>query len=115
MAAGLSGVPVFNEGLLSRSVELSALGGPERGRARLAELFGAADLDRHPPPRRPEAAVLVGARRDGYVRADQIEALAARWRGSELVWLDTGHAGALVRHGAALRAAALRALDRLAS
>jgi hypothetical protein len=92
---------------------MEALGGGAAGRARLADLFGEADLDRHPPPRRRDAVVIVGARRDGYVFPDQVEALHALWGTSELRWLDTGHAGAFMLHGDALRRAALDAMRRL--
>ena len=110
-AAGASGVPVFTEGLLSRGIDHDALG---RGaRARIGRVFGVADLDRHPPPRRPEAAVLVAGRSDAYVFAAQVSALHARWMGSELRWVDTGHAGALLLRGDVLRRAARDAMDRL--
>lgn len=111
-AAGRSGVPVFTEGLLSRGIDHAALGASAR--ARLGEIFGVADLDRHPTPRRPEAAVLVGARRDGYVRAAEVTALHHAWPGSELRWLDTGHAGGLLFRGDELRRAARDAMARLA-
>ncbi|WP_437669105.1 alpha/beta hydrolase family protein [Sorangium sp. So ce131] len=111
---GRSAVPVFTEGMLSVSVELEALGGPSAARARLGALFGVADLDRHPAPRRPDAAVIVGGRRDGYVFPEQVEALHAHWRASELRWLDTGHAGVVVYEGEALRRAARDAMERLA-
>ncbi|WP_437737542.1 alpha/beta hydrolase family protein [Sorangium sp. So ce1335] len=112
IGAGRSVVPVFTEGMLSISVEFEALGGAA-ARARLGALFGAADLDRHPTPRRPDAAVIVGARRDGYVFAEQVEELHALWRASELRWLDTGHAGAVVYKREALRRAAVDAMARL--
>jgi dienelactone hydrolase len=111
--AGRSPVPVFTEGKLSQRVDFEALGGEAAGRARLAALFGAADLDRHPAPRRRDAVVIVGGRRDGYVFAEQVEALHALWRTSELRWLDTGHAGAFIYHRDALRRAALDAMWRL--
>ncbi|APR77755.1 Hypothetical protein A7982_03102 [Minicystis rosea] len=111
-AAGASGVPVFNEGLLSRGIDFAALGG-DRARDRIARVFGLADLQKHPVPRRPEAALLVAGRRDGYVFATQVDALHARWPGSELRWVDTGHAGALLFHGDVLRSAARDAIHRL--
>lgn len=110
-AAGRSGVPVFTEGLLSRGIDYAALG--VGARARMAEIFGVADLDRYAAPRRAEAAVLVAARRDGYVFAAQVEALAKQWPGSELRWIDSGHAGALVFRGEVLRRAARDAMNRL--
>jgi len=113
LAAGRSVVPVFTEGMLSGSIEFDALGDRGLAHARLGALFGGADLDRHPPPRRRDAVVIVGARRDGYVFADQVEALHALWKTSELRWLDTGHAGAFLYHARALRRAALDAMERL--
>ncbi|WP_437626893.1 alpha/beta hydrolase family protein [Sorangium sp. So ce1151] len=114
IGAGRSVVPVFNEGILSGCIEREALGGAAAARARLGALFGIADLDRHPAPRRPDAVVIVGGRRDGYVFAEQVAALHALWRASELRWLDTGHAGAVVYQGEALRRAARDAMERLA-
>ncbi|MFT3772188.1 MAG: alpha/beta hydrolase family protein [Minicystis sp.] len=111
-AAGASGVPVFNEGLLSRGIDFEALGGA-RARERIARIFGLADLHRHPVPRRPDAALLVAGRRDGYVFAAEVAALHARWPGSELRWVDTGHAGALLFRGEVLRRAARDAMSRL--
>ncbi|WP_437599600.1 alpha/beta hydrolase family protein [Sorangium sp. So ce590] len=113
LGAGRSVVPVFTEGMLSVSVEFEALGGASAARARLGALFGAADLDRHPAPRRSDAVVIVGGRHDGYVFPEQVEELHALWRASELRWLDTGHAGAVVYQGEALRRAAVDAMERL--
>ncbi|WP_438029930.1 alpha/beta hydrolase family protein [Sorangium sp. So ce233] len=115
IGAGRSVVPVFTEGMLSISIEFEALGGAAAARTRLGALFGAADLDRHPAPRRLDAAVIVGGRHDGYVFAEQVEELHALWRASELRWLDTGHAGAVVYQGEALRRAAVDAMERLGS
>jgi len=112
-AAGRSAVPVFTEGLLAHRIEFEPLGGYEHARSRLRELFGLADLDRHPPPHSPDATILVGARRDGYVFTEQIEELQAHWRPSELRWLDTGHAGAFTYGAKRLRRAAVDAMTRL--
>jgi dienelactone hydrolase len=111
-AAGLSGVPVFTEGLLSKGIDYDALG--PGARARMGALFGVADLDRHPAPRALSATVLVAAKRDGYVSSRQVSALADRWRGCELRWIDSGHVGALVLCGDVLRQAAKDAMARLA-
>jgi dienelactone hydrolase len=113
LAAGRSVVPIFTEGKLSRSIAFGALGGRATACARLGDLFGAADLDRHPAPQDLGAVVIVGGRRDGYVFAEQVTALHALWTRSELRWLDTGHAGAFLHHGEALRDAALDAMERL--
>jgi dienelactone hydrolase len=113
LAAGRTVVPTFLDGILSGSIELAALGGRARAAPRLRDLFGEADLDRHPAPRRASAVVIVGARRDGYVFEHQVAELAQLWPASELRWLDAGHVTAFVRHGDALRAAAMDSLRRL--
>ncbi len=112
-AAGRSAVPIFTEGLLADGIDFAALGGRGPGCGRIASLFSLIDLDRLAPPERPDAAVLVAAKRDGYVFADEVDALATCWRGSELRWVDTGHAGALLFHASTLRQAAVDALARL--
>ena len=90
-------------------------GGVGGAKARLRAIFGAADLQLHPKPRCGEATVLVAGRRDGYVFTDEVLALHALWARSELRWVDSGHAGTLVLHGAALRRAAVDAMRRLPS
>ena len=116
-SSGISAVPIFTEGLLSRSIDFETLshetGSVESARARLGALFAAADLHRHPVPARPDAAVIISGRRDGYVFPETVASLHAHWLGSELRWLDTGHAGALVLNGESLRAAARDAMKRL--
>ncbi|XXY50691.1 alpha/beta hydrolase family protein [Sorangium sp. So ce269] len=117
LGAGLSSVPVFVRGLLSRWVDFEQLGrghgGAEEARQMLARYIEVIDLDRHPLPRCPAAAVIVGARHDGYVSADEVQRLHEHWRGSEVRWLLTGHAGAVVRHAEALRRATVEAMERL--
>ncbi|KYF75553.1 hypothetical protein BE17_16360 [Sorangium cellulosum] len=117
LCAGRSAVPVFTRDLLSRSVEFERLGrgagGAEEARRRVREYVAVLDMDRHPLPQCPSAAVIVGARHDGYVVPDEVERLHALWKGSELRWLPTGHAGALVKHGETLRWAAVEAMARL--
>jgi hypothetical protein len=118
LAAGTTPAPVFTRGLLSRSVDFRALGeghgGEEAARVRLASLFGLADTSLLPPPVRPEAAVVVGFLRDGYVAAADTAALHAHWPRSRLRWADAGHISALLFHREALRTAVADALDGLA-
>jgi hypothetical protein len=118
LAAGTTPAPVFTRGLLSRSVAFRALGeghgGEEGARLRLASLFGLADVSRLSPPVRPEAAVVVGFLRDGYVAREDTAALHAHWPKSTLRWVDAGHVSALLFHREALRTAVADALDGLA-
>ncbi|MGO9832574.1 MAG: alpha/beta hydrolase family protein [Myxococcaceae bacterium] len=117
LAAGTTPAPVYTSGLLSRSVDFTALGetcgGAEKARERLAGLFGLADVSRFSAPARPEAAVVVGCRQDGYVAQLDTEALAAHWAGSSLRWLKAGHISALLLHRRELRGAVAEALGRL--
>ena len=117
LAAGTTPAPVFTKGLLARSVDFSRLGqasgGEEGARARLASLFGLADVLRLPVVARPSAAVVVGCLKDGYVRAEDTRALAAHWPQSQLRWLQAGHVSAVLFHRAALRAAVAEAFRGL--
>ena len=117
LAAGATPAPVFTAGLLATSVDFARLGkttgGEERARAKLASLFSLADARQLPPPARPEAAVVVGCRRDGYVRNEDTEALARHWPNSQLRWLRAGHISALLLHQAALRGAVAEAFHGL--
>ena len=118
LAAGTTPAPVFTRGLLSRSVAFRALGeghgGEGAARVRLASLFGLADASRLPPPVRPEAAVVVGFLRDGYVASADTAALHAHWPRSTLRWVDAGHISGLLFHREALWTAVADALDGLA-
>jgi predicted alpha/beta hydrolase family esterase len=57
--------------------------------------------------------VVVGCRRDGYVRNEDTEALARHWPNSQLRWLRAGHISALLLHQAALRGAVAEAFHGL--
>jgi hypothetical protein len=79
--------PVYAEGVLSRTVDWHALGGPQPDR--LAEVLGAASALNFPPP--AGGAVLAAARGDGYIPRHAVEDLHRHWPGSELRWLSGGH------------------------
>ncbi|WIA35890.1 hypothetical protein OEZ86_004271 [Tetradesmus obliquus] len=71
------------------------------------------DVTRYPTPVRPDAAVLVAARHDGYVDMASVQALQAHWPGSELRLVDGGHVSAFLLHQEAFRAALRDSLARL--
>ncbi len=113
MAATLTPATIYTEGLLSRSVAFHALGPTaDEGRRRLADLFATADMSRFPPPLARDAAIVVGARADGFVAPEGTTRLARHW-GAELRWVRGGHASALFTARRAMRRAALDALARL--
>jgi pimeloyl-ACP methyl ester carboxylesterase len=116
-AAGLSAVPLYAHGVYARAINLKQLGRSVGGAAVAKEwilrCIAALDIDRHPLPQLPAATVLVGAKHDGYIPTAEVQRLHEHWRGSELRWLPTGHAGALLQHAEALRQAAVDAMRRL--
>ncbi len=98
MATGLSAVPIFCSDARGRSIRWDVLGrDTDDPRGRLAELIGGSDLDRFRSPSRTDAAILLGAERDAYVRRDQILALHRHWRFAELRWMGGGHVRAYLR------------------
>jgi alpha-beta hydrolase superfamily lysophospholipase len=117
LATGASAAPIYTQGLLSWSVDLDALAGKSdlriAARERLQHLIEAADITRLAPPTRPDAAVIVGCTRDGYVLAAEIERLHAHWPGSTLRWIHAGHISALLRNRRALCDAIAEGVEKL--
>ncbi len=112
LATGASASAIYTRGLLSRSIDFDALGG-DAARERLRTLFDSADLTSFRLPIRPDAAVVSGCTRDGYVFASETERLHQHWKGSALRWIDAGHFSALLTQARALRACVGEAVERL--
>jgi pimeloyl-ACP methyl ester carboxylesterase len=106
LATGAAASSIYTHGLLSWSVDLDALAGAPDLRApareRLLQLFEVADVTRYPLPLRPDAAVIAGCKRDGYVFNSETERLHQHWKGSALRWIPAGHFSALVTSRRAL-------------
>lgn len=117
LATGASASMIYTRGLLSRSVDLDALDGAIAGslpaRERLHQLFEVADVTRYPVPLRPDAAVIAGCKRDGYVFNCETERLHRHWKGSALRWIPAGHFSALVTSRRALCDCVAEAADKL--
>ncbi|MGA8272948.1 MAG: alpha/beta hydrolase family protein [Candidatus Sulfotelmatobacter sp.] len=117
LATGASAAPIYTQGLLSWSIDLNALAGESHLQSaasqRLRLLIEAADLTRHAPPMRSDAAVIVGCARDGYVLRSEIERLHEYWPGSILRWLSAGHVTGFITKRAILRDAVVDASERL--
>ena len=117
LATGASATSIYLRGLLSWSVDLDALVDESDSRrsakARLAQLFDVADLTRYPLPVRPDAAVIAGCKRDGYVFNSETERLHQHWKNSTLRWIPAGHFSALVTSRRALCDCIAEAGDRL--
>jgi hypothetical protein len=117
LATGASAAPIYTRGLLSWSVNLEALavepGLQLAAKERLHLFIEAADVTRHPPPRRADAAVVVGCIRDGYILANEVKRLHKYWPGSALRWLPAGHVTAQMFFRGALRDAVADATAKL--
>jgi len=111
-ATGLSAEPIYTQGALQRSVAWPRLDDSPDAKAELGRLLrritdALPDLSPHSP------AILVAARRDGFVFPEQVERLHALWPHSELRWVDGGHVTALVRRADVIRCALRDAMQRL--
>ncbi len=111
-AASHSPGPVYLDGVLSTAVDWSALGGGD-ARDRLRTMLSAVTVLATDPLPHHAAAVLVAARKDGFVPVSATKALHRHWTGSELIWVDAGHASLLGRHRPELADSVVRAFDRL--
>ncbi len=114
LAASHSPGPVFLDGAPAGGVDWDALGGKVAARPRLRELLGRASVLSMTRPDRPDAAVIVGSRRDGFVPASATHALHRHWPGSELRWHRGGHATMLWFGTGRLGGAVDASFDRLA-
>ncbi len=104
--------PVFLEGVISRGIQWSALGGvSERGK--LTEALGSVSVLRLPTPEWASAAVLVAGRSDGFVPSAATRQLHEHWVGSELRIIGGGHATMLVRQRPAFAEAIADSFNRL--
>jgi pimeloyl-ACP methyl ester carboxylesterase len=117
LATGASAAPIYTKGLLSWSVNLKALavkpGLQLAAMERLHLLIEGADLTRHAPPIRADAAVVVGCIKDGYILPNEVRRLHKYWSGSALRWLPAGHVTALMFFRDALRDAVADATAKL--
>ncbi len=117
LAVADSAAPVFTEGVLSAVPDWDALGralgGPEAARARLAEVLAAVSTTSLPPLSQPRRAILMAARKDGFVPAASTLRLLRHWRGAELRYLPGGHLSAFVTGRGAIVRTVLEAFSRV--
>jgi hypothetical protein len=113
-ASPSSATAVFVDGLLSRATAWEELGDEESStRTRLASMLDGTALHTMPRPVAPHAAIVLGARSDGYVQPHHVEALHRHWAGAELRWVRGGHVSGYVLGAVAIRRAVIDALARL--
>lgn len=117
VAVAHSAAPVFTQGVLSALPDWEALGrtcgGPEAARQRLAELLEGLSVTGLPPLSNPRRAILLGARKDGFVPSSSTLRLLQHWRGAELRYLRGGHVTGLVAGRSVIARAILDAFSRV--
>lgn len=115
-AAGLTAHGIFLDAALSKAFAWHRLaddaGSPEEARALVERALDPVSLGLHPPPLRPELAIVLGAAHDGFVPKRDVEALHRHWTGSELRWIPAGHVTSAAWHHGAHRGAIVDALAR---
>lgn len=114
LAAAYAAGPVFLGGVLRHTIAWDALGGKtDRVVDRLTRVLTAGSLLNHPPTEHARRAVIVAGSRDGYVPTAATQAIHRHWPGSEMEWVNAGHASLLLRHRSTLVDAIARAFDRV--
>ena len=115
-AAGLTAPGIFLDAALSNAFawpRLAADAGSEaEARALIERALDPVSLAVHPPPLRPELAIVLGAAHDGFVPKRDVEALHRHWPGAELRWVSAGHVTTAALHHGAHRQAIRDALAR---
>lgn len=113
MAAAHSPAAIYLDGALSRAVAWQALGGRE-ARTSLCTLLSNVSTTALPPRDHHRHAVVVAGTKDGFVPPGAVGALVEHWKGAELRWEDTGHAGLRWRHSSSLVDSLVDSFDRIA-
>ncbi|MEM7184341.1 MAG: alpha/beta hydrolase family protein [Spirochaetota bacterium] len=97
-----SASPVYVDGLLSRACawqDLQEELPPEKdARKYMRQILEMSDIRNFPLPLCPQAAVIVGAKKDGYIPNFSTHIIHKYWSGSTLRWINTGHVGSFLFH-----------------
>jgi hypothetical protein len=71
------------------------------------------DLTRFPPPKRSDAAVIVGGSDDGYVGTQSVRDVGSHLKGGEVRWVKGGHVSSFVLQHSSFVRAMIDSLKRL--
>ena len=114
LAASYAAGPPFMNGVLRRTVAWDALGGetPEVV-DRLSRVVHAGSLLNHPPPAHAASAVILAGTHDGFIPTAAALAIHRHWPGSEMDWVNAGHASLLLTKRDRMVGAIVRSFDRL--
>ena len=114
LAASYAAGPPFMNGVLRHTVAWDALGGETPAVIdRLSRVVHAGSLLNHPPPPHAGAAVILAGTRDGFIPTAAVLAIHRHWPGSEMDWVNAGHASLLLTKRDRMVATIARSFDRL--
>ncbi|MEX2322670.1 MAG: alpha/beta hydrolase family protein [Acidimicrobiia bacterium] len=114
IAAAYAAGPVFLDGVLRHTIAWDALGGDNGATVdRLQRVLTAGSILNHPPPPHMRAAAILAGSRDGFVPTSATLAIHRHWPGSQMNWINAGHASLLVRHRAEQADTIEASFDRL--
>ncbi len=117
-ATGLTATPIFTKGALATAFDWRALakekGGMLEAKRAFEHALAPVTLASYPPVARPELAILVAARHDGFIPLREVVALHRHWKGSELRWVQAGHVTSVVLHVSGHRKAIADVLAKMA-
>jgi len=112
-----SGVPVFTEGLFSRSCDWtklgSSVGGIDCARQRFRDLLKFTGVDTFPPGKPTDSIISVAATDDRFVPRHSSEMILRHLSGTEIRWLSGGHVSSIIFQKKAFRVALADAIYRL--
>jgi hypothetical protein len=112
-----SGVPVFTEGLFSRSCDWtklgSSVGGVDCARQRFRDLLKFTGVETFPPGKPTDSIISVAAIDDRVVPKHSSEMILRHLSGTEIRWVSGGHVSSILFQREAFRVALADAIYRL--
>jgi len=114
-----SGSPVYTDGLLSKVCDWNFLqkeltGTGKDARKFMRAILDCSDIRAFPKPKRPDAVVIVGARKDAYIPNYSTEVIKEHWQEANLRWVKHGHVGSFLFCAKDFRQAVADSFDLLA-
>lgn len=113
-----SGSPVYIDGLISKICDWNTLqkelGDSKRdAKTFMKEILDCSDIRVFPKPKRPDAVVIVGARKDAYIPNYSTEIIKEHWQEANLRWVEHGHVGSFLFCAKDFRRAVVDSFDLL--
>ncbi|HMV41712.1 MAG TPA: alpha/beta hydrolase family protein [Leptospiraceae bacterium] len=95
-----SGSPVYVEGALSKACDWTSLSSPFQNpidaKHFMRLILDQSDIRSFPKPKRMDAVIIVGAKKDGYIPNYSTQIIKDHWEKAELRWVKAGHVGSFL-------------------